>query len=149
MRENNIRNKLSSHMTAADPGIEQFTSLYSQKQMFLSIFHAVFICDARLNNIEIHHHYHHHHRHHCHLHRHHHHHHHHHTIMNYIVILSIPILIRGSCLNFTLVFLCFSSRRHFVHIDEQHEGLHKGVSDGSSTYVPEAPSLTCHSDNAL
>ena len=39
--------------------------------------------------------------------------------------------------------------RHFKQSLEQHEGLHSGLSPGSSTYVPRVPLLANHSVKAL
>ena len=39
--------------------------------------------------------------------------------------------------------------RHFIQSFEQQDGLHSGMSNGSSTYVPRVPLLTNHSEKAL
>lgn len=39
--------------------------------------------------------------------------------------------------------------RHLRQSLEQQEGLHSGLSSGSSTYVPRVPLLINHSENAL
>ena len=45
-----------------------------------------------------------------------------------------------------------AKRDGFLHVEHcalQHDGLHEGIFRGCSRYVPDFPSLTYHSDNAL
>lgn len=57
-----------------------------------------------------------------------------------------PLIVWGVGSSYTIDGL---GLRHFIQSFEQQDGLHSGLSNGSSTYVPRVPLLINHSEKAL